>query len=127
MMELQHIGYFKTSAAITERFYHGHQFGLWFQHGPDEIQIMDHGTEVNFQNRMVRFLLQKGEVFGMLEVLNGGNRYTSAIAEDDVQAIAFTRVEYEKNLVANLSFALLNIRIMSKLLRELNLRIKQSD
>ncbi|MCB1172792.1 MAG: cyclic nucleotide-binding domain-containing protein [Leptospiraceae bacterium] len=74
-----------------------------------------------------RFLLQKGEVFGMLEVLNGGNRYTSAIAEDDVQAIAFTRVEYEKNLVANLSFALLNIRIMSKLLRELNLRIKQSD
>lgn len=74
-----------------------------------------------------KFVLKKGELFGMLEVSTGTNRFTEAVALSDSQAIGFRKGEFEKNMIGDLEFALLCIRMMSKMLREINDRIKELD
>ena len=76
-------------------------------------------------NRKEAFVLEKGALFGMLEVVSGGTRFTDAVALDNAQAIGFTKEEFEKNLTGDLSFALLCIRMMSAMLRKINQRIKE--
>ena len=76
-------------------------------------------------NRKQSFLLSKGSLFGMLEVVAGGSRFTDAVALDNAQAIAFTKEEFEKNVTGDLGFALLCIRMMSTMLRDINHKIKE--
>lgn len=71
------------------------------------------------------FELKPGDIFGMLEVYLGTNRISDAVAKSAVSAVAFSRVEFEKSMVSNLGFALQTIRILSKMLRQVNGRIKQ--
>lgn len=68
-----------------------------------------------------------GHTFGMLEVYSEKERYTDALALSPVKVMAFSRAQFEKNMVGDLNFAILPIRLMSGMLRQLNLRIKQLD
>ena len=68
-----------------------------------------------------------GNVFGMLEVYTDKERYTDAVALSPVTAIGFSRNQFERNMVGDLNFAILPIRLMSGMLRQLNLRIKHLD
>ncbi len=71
------------------------------------------------------FRFGKGDVFGMLEVYVNTARMTDARAATQVQVIGFSRVEFERAMAANLTFALTCIRILSKMLRQINLKLKQ--
>lgn len=66
-----------------------------------------------------------GEVFGVLEIYTGTPRITEAVAKGEVHAIAFTRSELERNMIADLRFAILTIKLLSRILRQVNLRIKK--
>lgn len=68
-----------------------------------------------------------GSVIGMLEVYTDKERYTEATSISPVTAIGFSRNEFERNMVNDLNFAMIPIRLMSGMLRQLNLRIKQLD
>jgi len=70
------------------------------------------------------FAYRKGDLVGLLELYTGGNRITSADAVTDVHAVAFTRENFEKAMISNLNFALGAIRILSKMLRQINQKIK---
>ncbi|MCE9599440.1 MAG: cyclic nucleotide-binding domain-containing protein [Spirochaetia bacterium] len=70
------------------------------------------------------FLYGKGEVFGMLEVYVNTARLTDARALTAVQAIGFSRNEFERAMAANLGFALTCIRLLSKMLRQVNHKLK---
>ncbi len=71
------------------------------------------------------FKYGKGDVFGMLEVYVNTARLTDARAVNQVQVIGFSRVEFERAMAANLSFALACIRILSRMLRQINIKLKQ--
>ncbi len=71
------------------------------------------------------FLHKKGDIFGMLEVYTGGPRVTDAVAMNVVQVVGFNRADFEKAMVANLGFAVLAIRVLSRMLRQMNDRIKK--
>ena len=70
------------------------------------------------------FLLERADLFGMLEVFTGGPRITTARAATDVELTAFSRAEFERSLKTNLTLALRAIRQLSKMLRQVNGRIK---
>ncbi|MBI3395929.1 MAG: Crp/Fnr family transcriptional regulator [Spirochaetia bacterium] len=72
-----------------------------------------------------QFAYKKGDLFGMLEVYTGTPRVTQAVAVKDTQAVGFTRADFERAMVANLGFAVLAIRILSRMLRQMNDRIKK--
>lgn len=66
----------------------------------------------------------RGDVFGMLEVYVNTARLTEARAVTQVQAVGFSRVEFERAMAANITFALTCIRILSRMLRQVNLKLK---
>lgn len=66
----------------------------------------------------------RGDLFGMLEVYTGTARLTDARAVTDVQTLAFSRANFEKAMTINLNFAVTAIRLMSRMLRQVNSRIK---
>ena len=68
---------------------------------------------------------KKGDIFGMLEVYTGGPRVTDAIATSMVQVVGFNRADFEKAMIANLGFAVLGIRVLSRMLRQMNDTIKK--
>lgn len=70
------------------------------------------------------FVHEAGDLFGMLEVFTGGPRVTIAKAATDVELLAFSRAEFERALKSNLNLAIRTIRQMSRMLRQLNERIK---
>jgi CRP-like cAMP-binding protein len=70
------------------------------------------------------FRYSQGDIVGVLEVYTGSERLTEAVARTEVQAMCFTREQFESNMVANLKFALIAIRNLSKMLRQVNGRIK---
>lgn len=88
-----------------------------------EIELIRHHTALKRDS----FGFKKGEIFGMLEVFTGSSRITEAVALTDIQAIGFSKSEFEKNVMGDTAFAIMTIRLMSRLLRELNLKIKQID
>jgi len=67
----------------------------------------------------------KGDIFGMLEVYTGASRLTAASAVTDVEALAFDRASLERAMTANLNFAVQAIRVLSRMLRQVNARIKK--
>ncbi len=69
----------------------------------------------------------QGDIIGVLEVYTGSERLTEAVARTEVQAICFTREQFEKNMIGNLKFALIAIRNLSKMLRQVNGRIKKLE
>lgn len=69
----------------------------------------------------------QGDLFGMLEVYTGSERLTMARAKTAVQAVGFSRQQLEKNMSGNLKFALLAIRNLSSMLRQINAGIKKLD
>jgi len=71
------------------------------------------------------FRYSKGDVFGMLEVYVNTARLTEAKAVTPVQVVGYSRVEFERAMAANLGFALTCIRILSRMLRQVNLKLKQ--
>ena len=71
------------------------------------------------------FLHERGDLFGMLEVFTGGARTTTARALTDVELAAFSRAEFERSLKSNLNLAIRAIRQLSKMLRQINGRIKK--
>ncbi len=71
------------------------------------------------------FVFERGDVFGMLEVFTGGPRITFARAVTDVELAAFSRAEFERSLKTNVNLALRAIRQLSKMLRQVNGRIKK--
>lgn len=95
---------------------------------PSVFLILDGEVEVikkytPLQKEIFRY--KKGGLFGMLEVYTGTVRLTAARAATDVRAIGFSRVEFERAMVANLNFALSAIRELSRLLRQINSRLKE--
>src|ERR1035441_3128670 len=56
-LELEDICNFKTSTAIRESLYHGHDFSFGFNDGAVIIQIMSDGIKIYFQYRFVILLL----------------------------------------------------------------------
>ena len=70
------------------------------------------------------FGYSQGDIIGVLEVYTGGERLTEAVARTEVHAVCFSREQFEKNMVGNLKFALIAIRNLSKMLRQINGRIK---
>lgn len=73
------------------------------------------------------FAYTQGDIIGVLEVYTGSERLTEAVARTEVQAICFTREQFEKNMIGNLKFALIAIRNLSKMLRQVNGRIKKLE
>lgn len=71
------------------------------------------------------FHYSKGDVIGLLEVYTGTHRLTDAVARTDVRAIGFSRAELEKNMKADLKLGILAIRALSRMLRQINGRIKE--
>lgn len=71
------------------------------------------------------FHYTQGDIVGVLEVYTGTVRLTEAVARTEVQAMCFTREQFEKNMIGNLKFALIAIRNLSKMLRQVNGRIKK--
>lgn len=71
------------------------------------------------------FVCEKGDIFGILEPYTGNARLTDAMATTDVQAITFSRSDFEKAMTNNLNVALSAIRLLSKMLRQINSRIKK--
>jgi CRP-like cAMP-binding protein len=70
------------------------------------------------------FQYKKGDLFGLLELYTGTRRITSAVATTELHCIAFTRENFEKAMIGNLNFAISAIKIMSRMLRQVNGRIK---
>ena len=70
------------------------------------------------------FQYSQGDIIGALEVYTGAERLTEAVARTEVQVMAFAREQFEKNMVGNPKFALIAIRNLSKMLRQVNGRIK---
>lgn len=73
------------------------------------------------------FLLGPGEIFGMIEVYTGTHRLTDAIAQTRLEVLAFSKVEFEKAMVSSIQFALGTIRILSKILRQVNDKIRKLE
>ncbi|MEQ9365837.1 MAG: cyclic nucleotide-binding domain-containing protein [Leptospirales bacterium] len=73
------------------------------------------------------FSYTQGDIIGALEVYTGSERLTQAVARTEVQVICFTRDQFEKNMIGNLKFALIAIRNLSKMLRQINGRIKKLE
>lgn len=86
-----------------------------------EVELLKKYTPLQKES----FRYRKGELFGMLEVYTGTVRLTGARALTDVRAIGYTRIDLEKAMVANLNFALSAIRELSKMLRQINARLKE--
>lgn len=94
---------------------------------PCSFLILDGEVEVTKSYTPLQkdvFAYGKGEVFGMLEVYVNTARLTDARAVTAVQAIGFSRVEFERAMAANLGFALNCIRLLSKMLRQVNHKLK---
>ncbi|MCB1307666.1 MAG: cyclic nucleotide-binding domain-containing protein [Leptospiraceae bacterium] len=94
---------------------------------PGAFLILDGEVEVTRKYTPLQkevFVHGPGELFGVLEIYTGGTRQTEARARGDVRVIAFTRAQLERNMVADLNFGILAIRVLSKMLRQLNSKIK---
>ena len=91
---------------------------FWIMEG--KVEVIKKYTPLQTES----FHYEKGDLFGMLEVYTGTQRLTSAHARTDVEVIGYTRDNFEKAMSSNLNFALLAIRLLSKMLREINVRIK---
>ncbi len=70
------------------------------------------------------FRFGKGELVGLLEVYAGSSRMTDAIARGDVRALGFSRPEVERNMAHDLKLGIMAIRSLSRMLRQVNDRIK---
>lgn len=70
------------------------------------------------------FHFEKGDVFGVLEVYTGTPRLTQAVAVSEVKAVGYSKSELEKAMVGNLNFAIQSIRSLSRMLRQINQKIK---
>ncbi len=70
------------------------------------------------------FHFEKGDVFGVLEIYTGTPRMTQAVAVTEVKAIGYSKAELEKAMVGNLNFAIQSIRSLSRMLRQINHKIK---
>jgi CRP-like cAMP-binding protein len=71
------------------------------------------------------FVYGPGDPVGILEVYTHTRRITNARAATDVKAVALGKDDLEKTIMGNLQFALHSIRILSKMLRQVNERIKK--
>ncbi|MDH5655308.1 MAG: cyclic nucleotide-binding domain-containing protein [Spirochaetia bacterium] len=66
-----------------------------------------------------------GDIFGMLEVFAPSRRVTHARALSDVKAVGMNKDEFEQAMIASMNFTLTSIRLQSKMLRQINDRIKK--
>jgi len=71
------------------------------------------------------FLYTAGEIFGMLEVYTPSRRVTHARALSDVKAVGLNKDEFEQAMLSSMNFTLTSIRLLSKMLRQINERIKK--
>ncbi|MEQ8352577.1 MAG: cyclic nucleotide-binding domain-containing protein [Leptospiraceae bacterium] len=86
-----------------------------------DVRVMRKYTPLKMEN----FDLTKGDLFGMLEVYLGTARITDAVARTGVRALGFSKVQFERAMVSDISFALQSIRVLSKMLRQINGHIKE--
>lgn len=70
------------------------------------------------------FHFEKGDVFGVLEIYTGTPRLTQAVAVSEVKAVGYSKAELEKAMVGNLNFAIQSIRSLSRMLRQVNHKLK---
>ena len=71
------------------------------------------------------FAYNAGEIFGMLEVYTPSRRVTHARALSDVKAIGLSKDEFEQAMVISMNFTLMSIRLLSKMLRQINEKIRK--
>ncbi|MBR33345.1 MAG: hypothetical protein CMN77_18755 [Spirochaetaceae bacterium] len=86
-----------------------------------DVRVMRKYTPLKMEN----FDLTKGDLFGMLEVYLGTARITDAVARTGVRALGFSKVQFERAMVSDIAFALQSIRVLSKMLRQINGHIKE--